>query len=71
MREVLKRLERLEGTNANQRAAVLIGWKCDPVSASRAGVQIEREAAESVDSFTRRAAEQFKGTPGFVWLAGS
>ena len=48
----------------------LVQWECDPATAKRGDVTINREAGETSEAFERRAIDLFKPARGaaFVWI---
>lgn len=72
MRELMKRLDRLEAATPNGGGAViLLHWQMEPTYASASGERIERGPEESAEAFKARAAAHFKPVPGrarFVWM---
>lgn len=71
MRELAKRLERLEQeAKARDGGVMLMRWEGEPNTAQRGSDSITREASESAEDFTRRAADQFRPASGwaYVWI---
>ena len=69
MRDLLRRLDRLEDGAPVKNGPVLIGWKGDPVSARAGGDVLPRRPGEGADDFKRRAAEHFRDRGGLVWIS--
>lgn len=71
MRELARRLERLEQEAKTRHGGVmLLQWEGEPKRAQRGGESISREDGESVEDFTRRAACRFRPASGwaYVWI---
>ena len=69
MREMLKRLERLE-SETQSGSVFLIRWICDPHTAQCQGERINRAQGERVEAFKARAVERFRRPDGptLVWM---
>lgn len=71
MRELAKRLERLEQeAKARDGGVMLLRWMGEPKTAHHGGESITRDAGESAGDFTRRAAARFRPASGwaYVWI---
>jgi hypothetical protein len=71
MRELAKRLERLEQeAKARDGGVMLLKWMGEPNTAKCGGESITRAAGESAEDFTHRAADRFRPASGwaYVWI---
>lgn len=73
MRDLLKRLERLESEASVSTDAVttffLIGMDEDPTSAECRGERIDRAEGETLEAFEARAAQQFRPPRGVALIS--